>query len=303
MSHPLQRYLHANGSTTSSRSSGAPYALVTGSTGGMGEEWAYQLAGLGFNVIIQGRNRSKLEVVKKEILSRPASKGVDVKLLVTEATIWPNEPLTQGLTALMNDSSVRLTIVVNNLGINSVSYPRFETETREDVASIIIANSMFPAEVTRLTLGKLKQHQPSLLVTITSMAWTNPPPYLSPYCGTKGFDVSFSRSLYNEMWAEKQKVDVVCMAPGQVVSGMHEGEPGIMVPTSEAWVRAAITSLRSTWWTPRPAPFIYPWGPQRWSQAIADWLPSSFSSWIAIQMALSLREKYWKKMGIDGVQS
>jgi 17beta-estradiol 17-dehydrogenase / very-long-chain 3-oxoacyl-CoA reductase len=141
----------------------------------MGEEWAYQLAELGFNVILQGRNRSKLEVVKQEILRRPASQARDVKLLVTEATIWPNKPLTEGLKAIVSDPEVRLTIVINNLGINTVHYPKFEEEG-DEVAEIIIANSMFPAEVTRLTLGSLKKHQPSLLVTITSMAWKSPPP-------------------------------------------------------------------------------------------------------------------------------
>jgi len=43
---------------------------------------------------------------------------------------------------------------------------------------------------------------------------------LSPYCGTKGFDVSFSRSLHNEMICEKRQVDIVCMVPGQVSSNM-----------------------------------------------------------------------------------
>lgn len=31
------------------------------------------------------------------------------------------------------------------------------------------------------------------------------------------------------MAEEGVEVDVVCMAPGQVVSGMHEGPPGLMV--------------------------------------------------------------------------
>ena len=155
---------------------GAPYALITGSTGGMGEEWAYQLAALGFNIIIQGRNRSKLTAVADEIHKRPESAHVDVRLLVTEATIWPNAPLFEQLGALMADESIRLTIVINNLGINTEHYPPLETQTREEVAEIIIANSMFPTEVTRMTLPKLKKHQPSLTVTISSMAFQNPPP-------------------------------------------------------------------------------------------------------------------------------
>jgi len=39
----------------------------------------------------------------------------------------------------------------------------------------------------------------------------------------------FSRALYNEMACEKEQVDIVCLAPGQVVSGMNEGPPTTMV--------------------------------------------------------------------------
>ncbi len=186
---PLRRYCHRpsgaafSSSSSPSSTSSAPYALVTGSTGGMGEEWAYQLAAHGFNIILQGRNRAKLEAVRDEILQRRpnahhAARGEvpDVRLLVTEATVWPNDALTKGLEALLAEPGLRLTIVINNLGINSVHYPRLEQQSREEVEEIVIANSLFPLEVSRLTLAQLKQNQPSLSVTITSMAWKNPPP-------------------------------------------------------------------------------------------------------------------------------
>lgn len=47
--------------------------------------------------------------------------------------------------------------------------------------------------------------------------------------GTKGFDVAFSRSLRNEMACENANVDVVCMVPGQVQSGMCLEPESLMV--------------------------------------------------------------------------
>lgn len=44
--------------------------------------------------------------------------------------------------------------------------------------------------------------------------------------------MNFSRSLANEMMSEKVDVDIVCLAPGQVVSGMNEGPETIMVSAS-----------------------------------------------------------------------
>jgi 17beta-estradiol 17-dehydrogenase / very-long-chain 3-oxoacyl-CoA reductase len=43
------------------------YALITGSTDGIGKEFALQLAKLRFNIILVSRTLSKLELVQKEI--------------------------------------------------------------------------------------------------------------------------------------------------------------------------------------------------------------------------------------------
>lgn len=175
--NPMRRYLHraSSSSSSSSSSSGAPYALVTGSTGGMGEEWAYQLAKLGFNLIIQGRNQSKLQVVKDTILNRFKCQA-NVEILVSEATIYPNGKLTNSLTSLVERKDIYLTVVINNLGVQTEGYPMLEDLTSEQMAQVILANAFFPAEVTRICLPKLKQSTPSLLITVTSIGAYAPTP-------------------------------------------------------------------------------------------------------------------------------
>ena len=66
--------------------------------------------------------------------------------------------------------------MINNLGVVSEGYPRLEEETTEEMAQVIIANTFFPAEVTRIVLPYLKKSGPSLLVTVTSMGFKAPPP-------------------------------------------------------------------------------------------------------------------------------
>lgn len=268
----------------------SPFAPAAG---GIGEEWVLQLAALGFNIIAQGRSRPKLELVRSSILARHPA--IDVRLLVTEATIWPNEPLVKGLTSLLEDTSIRLTIVINNLGTVSTGFPLLEEETSESVAAVITSNAIFPAEVARLSLPSLKRHQPSLLCTVTSLGAWNPPPYLSPYAGTKGFDVSFSRSLWNEMAIERQQVDVVCLAPGQVVSGMHKYPPTLMAPLASVWTQSAVNALRSTWWTPRPPPVVIPYRWHYWGQMLGQWSPSWLSDTIARGIASKLKQDYWEE--------
>lgn len=94
------------------------------------------------------------------------------------------------------------------------------------------------------------------------------------------------------MTLEKQQVDVVCMVPGHVISGMLDTTPSLMVPTSHDWVEAGIESLRPTWWSPRPSYLIHPWRWQRYAQAITNWLPNFISDQTAVFMALTARDKY-----------
>jgi 17beta-estradiol 17-dehydrogenase / very-long-chain 3-oxoacyl-CoA reductase len=140
----------------------------------MGEEWALQLAALGFNVIIQGRNKGKLETVRSQI--HKLAPDADVRLLVTEATVYPNPALTEGLAKLLDEPDVRLTVVISNLGVNELSYPKLDEQSSESVAGIVLANAFYPAEVARICLPHLKRHEPSLLVTVTSIGCWAPPP-------------------------------------------------------------------------------------------------------------------------------
>lgn len=58
----VPRYLHTN--------SQPAWALVTGVSAGIGKAFAHSLAEAGFNVVIHGRNPSKLAVVLGELESR-----------------------------------------------------------------------------------------------------------------------------------------------------------------------------------------------------------------------------------------
>lgn len=68
---------------------------------------------------------------------------------------------------------------------------------------------------------------------------------LSPYMGTKGFDVAFSHSLRSEMLCEGADVDVVCMVPGQVQSGMCLEPESLMVRIEHAGTAFSLVTLET----------------------------------------------------------
>lgn len=174
-SNPLKRYQHGEGS----------YALVTGATMGMGEEWAHQLAALGFNLILHGRSQTKLDAVRALLLrTHPA---IDIKTVIADAGTLPPDlgEFEALLPALSHSSSSstpfpgeepRITVLINNVGVTSKAFPLFEEAPTEDLLQQIAINDVFPTILTQRVLPTLKRNQPSLIVNVTSMgAWAPSP--------------------------------------------------------------------------------------------------------------------------------
>lgn len=142
--------------------------------------------------------------------------------------------------------------------------------------------------------------------------------------GTKGFDVAFSHSLRNEMMCEGTLVDVVCMVPGQVQSGMCAEPESLMVPTSYDWVKSAIVSLRpggilgsflpcswlaapagkSSKTTPkpffnglaRPRGVITPWWPHYLGMVVAQYGPEHLINAVAVKTVSGLKTRYEQEL-------
>lgn len=63
-----------------------PWALVTGASDGLGVGWAHELAAEGINVILHGRNSSKLDGIKSTL---EAEHKICVRTLVLDAEKLP----------------------------------------------------------------------------------------------------------------------------------------------------------------------------------------------------------------------
>ena len=114
------------------------------------------------------------------------------------------------------------------------------------------------------------------------------------------------------MHCEARQVDVVCMVPGQVVSGMNEGPPSLMVsvagaalartmlttgaaaqvPTSFDWVRSALVSLAPGWISTRPKNVITPWWPHYLALALSGFGPQWIGDSVARSMVSEMKRKW-----------
>jgi len=184
------------------------FALVTGASSGLGEEFARQLAHRGCNLVLSGRSREKLETLASD-LSR--INGVATRV-VTADLAQPGGA--EQLALIVDDLGTTIDHLINNAGFGSAGEfseaesLRQTTMVRVNCESLVCLSSHFLPGMVRRNRGGI--------INIGSTAAYQPTPYMS-----------FSTALASEL--EKTDVRVLACCPGpvptgfQAAAGMPEG--------------------------------------------------------------------------------
>lgn len=228
----LHRYAHDK--------NGAPWALVTGASVGIGAAFCRQLAAAGFNVVLHGRNPEKLSGVQRELQADfPNS---EFRTLVADCTdISP--AVFDSITSQLSD--LNLTVLINNAGglppslVNGAFRPVHDY-THSELTSTISLNATFPTLLTSALLPLLIANSPSLVITIGSLA-DNGLPLLSAYSSTKSYLSVFAQALSREMHMDGHDVQVLHLRLGSVTGVAHTWtKPGVFLPHATDLVKAGL---------------------------------------------------------------
>lgn len=220
----LPRYLH---SERRSSQNGGAWALVTGASDGIGYGFAKELAARGFNVILHGRNESKLNRCKSSLEKQNPTRSF--RIAVIDTTDTEALPKIGKLATTIEQEDIKLTVLINNVGGSGgikVWVPLTE-RTPEDIDALIDMNARFTVQLSRALLPILCKNRPCLILNVGSFVGEFPSPYLTVYAGSKAFVLSWSRSLKVEMAAEGYRgdeVEVLGIQVGPV--GDTEGQGG-----------------------------------------------------------------------------
>ena len=221
----LKRYLHGDN----------PWALVTGASDGIGRGFAYELAQNGFNVVLHGRNATKLESVKAQLQDRFPKLGF--RILIADASSTSYQQIDE-LVASIHD--LHLTVLINNVG-GAITVAPLDDTTSEDVDAIMNLNARFPTQLTKALLPKLTQtNGPSLIMNIGSMG-DFCVPYATIYGGSKGFNMTWSSSLAMELKSEGKNVEVLAISVGRVTDVSHNKKnASFFTPSARTMAKAAL---------------------------------------------------------------
>ncbi|GAB2220430.1 hypothetical protein Droror1_Dr00008080 [Drosera rotundifolia] len=229
------------------------WAIVTGSTDGIGKAFACQLARKGLNLVLVSRDPTKLDAVSDQI--RREVLGTKVMTIVLE---FGGKGMEAGIEELGKAiGGLDVGVLVNNVGISYPTAMYFDEVDEEVWMRVVRVNVEGTTKVTRGVLHGMIERRRGLIVNVGSGAGIIVPshPLYAIYAATKAYVDQFSRSLYVEY--KSFGIDVQCQLPlyvaTKMVSKLASTEKAtLFTPTAQDYAAAAV---RRVGYEPRCSPY------------------------------------------------
>jgi short-subunit dehydrogenase len=236
----LSRYNHSNA-----------YALITGSSDGIGFAFAHELLSRGFNVILHGRNEKKLAGIKSDLLKQYPSR--DVRYYISDAAKTGPESYAEMDAMLSSTKDLPITVLINNVGgMVGVSplWKNLEDRAPADIEHVIALNSTYPTQMARALLPILKKNEPALILNISSLAAITSTPFITIYNGAKAYLVHWSHSLSCEMQATGSNIEVLLIEVGTTFTKGNPMTTGVSLftPSARDMARSILQKVGSGKW-------------------------------------------------------
>lgn len=181
-----------------------PWAVVTGTSSGIGAEFAKHLAIKGYNLVLVARRKDRLQDLA-QILERQFNSQsllVDLDLTTTGAV---DELLRQ-----IKTQDIQPQILINNAGVGS--YQDFSVVSFAELNKMMTLNMTVLVELTHKLLPVLKKQSQSYVMNVASIAAFQPIPRFATYAATKSFVSFFTQALRYEL--KDSSVSVTTLYPG-----------------------------------------------------------------------------------------
>jgi 17beta-estradiol 17-dehydrogenase / very-long-chain 3-oxoacyl-CoA reductase len=259
--------------------SGDSWALITGSTNGIGEGFAHALCAKNFNVVLHGRNQQKLDTLRSTLQKQYPNVQIETVI----ADVFDIDVDIESIVKTCTNLPGKLTLLVNNVGGAPLS-PSYATLAEVDAAyvdKIINLNSRFPTQLTRALLPLLNKNPKSLILSTCSITGFRGLPYLSIYSSTKAFNFTLNQSLASELNAENSGTSMLGIIIANVVSGGNKTTEGAFTCTGLQMAEFSLQRVgcRQT--------AVFGW----WRHAVQWWAMSLLPEWVTEKVLIGVMKE------------
>lgn len=188
-----------------------PTVLVTGASGGIGEELAKLFASKGNDLVLVARSGDKLARLAESLGSAHQVRVETLTLdLATAASAGQ-------LRSFLESKKLEIEILVNNAGYGTFG-PFAESDLDDELGQIQL-NVTTLTQLTRILLPGMLKRGKGRILNVASTAAFQPGPFMAVYYATKAYVLSFSEALANEL--KGTGVTVTCLCPGPTKTGFN----------------------------------------------------------------------------------
>lgn len=215
-------------------------AIVTGASSGIGRALALLIAERGFDLVLVGRDRERLETLAQVIKDRYGR----------ESTILPidlaKQTGAQKVYEQCSRRSITPEIVVNNAGAGL--FGSFADLGTDEQLGMIQLNITALTHLTRLFLPEMIRRRKGFILNVASTAAFQPGPLMAGYYASKSYVVSLTIALAQELRGSGVFVSVLCPGPTRTEfharAGMKHTRVGTMAfMSADDVAKAGITQM------------------------------------------------------------
>jgi short-subunit dehydrogenase len=181
------------------------WAVITGATGGIGQEFAKLFAADGINLVLTARSGTALASLVTEL-----EHNYGIKTLVYAGDLTDLDTAKQ-FVAVVADAHIRVKYLINNAGFGL--YGPFSLNHWATEHEMIDVNVVALTFLTKAFILMMKRQKYGRIVNLASTAAFYPGPNMAVYYATKAYVLSLSVALNEELIGTDIRVTTLCPGP------------------------------------------------------------------------------------------
>ncbi len=187
-------------------------ALITGASSGIGLELTRRFARDGYDVVLAARSEDALHKIAADLMREFSITATPIACDLTR----PNAG--KELVHNIDDRGIAIDVLVNNAGYGVAH--AFDTSDADAELGMIDLNIRALVELTHILWPRMLKNNRGGVLNLGSTAGFQPGPFMTVYCASKAFVLSFTEALWEE--ARGTEVHVSCLCPGITETGFHK---------------------------------------------------------------------------------
>jgi len=214
-------------------------AVVTGATAGIGREFAEQLAGRGYDLLLIARDQERLVETAAAVA---AAHGVKAEAYPADLTIDDEVSRLAGRIA----AAPGLALLVNNAGFGTRG--KLAEVAPEPQVAMVRLHTLAPMRLTQAALPVMLRNRAGAVINVSSVASFIYSAGNANYCATKAYLTTFSEGVAAELAGTGVQVQALC--PGFTRTEFHSrmaavpgGLPRYAWMSAQAVVRHSLACL------------------------------------------------------------